>query len=101
MGEFLKFRFIRIKHIFVRMNTKLTLSVDQDLIQKAKEYAKRRGTSISKMVEEYFLVLTSEKGSATKPNSDSPVDKLLGIVNEPDLDYDQIRLEALKKKYNL
>lgn len=83
------------------MNTKLTLSVDQDLIQKAKEYAKSRGTSISKMVEEYFLVLTSEKSSATEPYSDSPVDKLLGIVNEPDLDYDQIRFEALKKKYNL
>ena len=34
--------------------SKLTLSIDRDVIEKAKDYAKRKRTSVSKMFEEYL-----------------------------------------------
>ena len=43
------------------MNTKLTLTLEGDVIKEAKEYAKRKGISLSELVENYFVLLT--KGS--------------------------------------
>ena len=36
------------------MDKKLTLSLNQKIIEQAKKYAKRNGTSLSKMIESYF-----------------------------------------------
>ena len=36
------------------MNTKLTLSLDQKIIEEIKSYAKKHQVSLSKMVENYF-----------------------------------------------
>ena len=36
---------------------KLTLSVDSRVVQRAKQYAKRRGVSVSKMVETYLAAV--------------------------------------------
>ena len=41
------------------METKLTLSLDKKIIEKAKEYAKEKNTSLSSMVENYFTVIIS------------------------------------------
>jgi len=38
---------------------KLTLRLSQEVIQKAKDIALNRGTSVSKMVEEYFELLNA------------------------------------------
>ena len=43
------------------MKTKLTLRLEKDLIQQAKRQAKRRGTSVSQMVADYFALLNSER----------------------------------------
>ncbi len=42
------------------MDTKLTLTVDKEVIEKAKIYAKTRKRSLSDLVENYFRALTSE-----------------------------------------
>ncbi len=42
------------------MNTKLTLTIDEQTIQKAKSYAKKHKTSLSKIVEFYFRAISSE-----------------------------------------
>jgi hypothetical protein len=42
------------------MNTKLTLNLSRHIIQKAKDYASKHKTSISRMVESYLQSLTSE-----------------------------------------
>ena len=47
------------------MNTKLTLRMDEALVQTAKTEATRRGKSVSQMVGEFFDALTS-------PRHDSP-----------------------------
>ncbi|HVR06784.1 MAG TPA: DUF6364 family protein [Thermoanaerobaculia bacterium] len=56
------------------MDTKLTLKLDKDIIDKAKLYARHRGVSLSRVVETYFLGLTRDEGSASR--------ELTGIVAE-------------------
>ena len=43
------------------MNTKLTLSLDKEIIEQAKIYAKGTGRSLSEMVESYFKSLSNPK----------------------------------------
>jgi hypothetical protein len=38
---------------------KLTLSVDSEIAERAKRYAKRQGTSVSQMVESYLAAVTA------------------------------------------
>ena len=40
------------------MNTKLTLTLEKDVIEKAKEYAARQGQSLSSLVGNYFKHLS-------------------------------------------
>ena len=40
------------------MKTKLTLSIDPEVVARAKEEAQRRGTSVSDMVETYLAVVS-------------------------------------------
>ena len=39
------------------MQTKLTLRVDEQLIERAKSFAKKRGKSVSQIVADYFVAL--------------------------------------------
>ena len=39
---------------------KLTLSVEDDVIERAKTFAERRGTSVSALVERYLDLITQE-----------------------------------------
>ncbi|MBP7738203.1 MAG: hypothetical protein KA369_19665 [Spirochaetes bacterium] len=41
------------------MNTKLTLNIDKNIINKAKTYASNQRISLSKLVEEYLKSLSS------------------------------------------
>ena len=43
------------------MNTKLTLTIEQAVIEKAKSYAKDKGRSLSDIVENYLKVITNEQ----------------------------------------
>lgn len=81
------------------MNTKLTLSLDKDVIEKAKEYAKEHQMSLSKMIE-IMLMKTIAK---TKNYPSSKTDAIIGMLEDPgpDFDYDEARYQYLKEKYNL
>lgn len=64
----------------VIMNTKLTLKLDKDIIEKAKIYANQHNISLSKMVEKYFLTIVKEnKSESFKPTA--LVKELSGIIN--------------------
>ncbi|NVO10976.1 MAG: hypothetical protein HXX16_13505 [Bacteroidales bacterium] len=43
------------------MNTKLTLTIDQSIIEKAKKYANGKGRSLSSIIENYLKVITKEE----------------------------------------
>tara|TARA_R110002124_G_scaffold280490_2_gene453788 strand:- start:27154 stop:27399 length:246 start_codon:yes stop_codon:yes gene_type:complete len=45
------------------MKSKLTLRLDESLIKRAKKRAKQKGTSVSKMVADYFALIEEEKDS--------------------------------------
>ena len=51
------------------MKTKLTLSIEERLIQKAKRLASERGTSVSALVERYFSVLEGEPDAGHQENT--------------------------------
>ena len=42
------------------MNTKLTLTIEKSLIDKAKKYAKGKGRSLSDIVENYLKVIIKD-----------------------------------------
>jgi hypothetical protein len=80
------------------MDTKLTLSIDKKVIEKAKQYARSKRVSLSKLIEAYLLSVTSEK----EENKDiSPLVKsLTGVIDLPaDYDYKDDYSGHLKDKY--
>jgi hypothetical protein len=65
------------------METKLTLRLDQTVINSAKIYAENNNRSLSKLVEDYFRNLVSENRS--KEEYPPLIKKLSGIISEKDL----------------
>jgi len=67
------------------MQTKLTLRLEDQLIEQAKSYAAQAGKSVSQIVAEYFKLLTSQK---VKANSlSTPITQSLrGLLRESKLD---------------
>ena len=63
------------------MNTKLTLSVDQKIIEEIKLYAKKHQVSLSKMVENYFNFVVQK--TQLEVTTSALVQELTGIVNLP------------------
>lgn len=81
------------------MDTKLTLKLDQEIIEKAKHYASANKLSLSRIIENYLNSLTSEK-----TNDDlqiSPFVKSLSssIKIPADYDYKKDRADYLEQKY--
>ena len=84
------------------MNTKLTLTIEKDIIEEAKIYARDKGQSLSDIVENYFKLLTKDNRE-NKPTQLSPrVRRLRGIISvEEDFDYKKVLVEELSKKYGV
>lgn len=84
------------------MNTKLTLTIEKEVIEIAKEYAKEKGQSLSEMVENYFKFVTVKRISLKENQLSPKVRKLRGIIKtDDDLNYKQILTEELSKKYGI
>lgn len=62
------------------MQTKLTVRVNDELIQSAKRYAQRRGISLSRLIENYLGALAVEQD---EPFVQTPIlQRLTGILPE-------------------
>ena len=82
------------------MSTKLTLTIEKEVIEIAKEYAKEKGQSLSEMVENYFKLLTVKRRKIEEKELSPKIRKLRGIIKiEKNFDYKQIVTEELSKKY--
>lgn len=67
------------------MTTKLTLTVEKSVIERAKVYAKSTGRSLSEIIEKYLETITQEGGT----NDLSPkLKKMVGSVTLPK-DFDE------------
>lgn len=82
------------------MSTKLTLTIEKEIIEVAKKYAKDKGQSLSDMVENYFKLITHERRKL-KPNQLSPrVKRLRGIIKtKQKIEYRKTLTEELIKEY--
>jgi plasmid stability protein len=87
------------------MDTKLTLKLDKNVIEKAKIYAAEHKHSLSFMVENYLKAITSmEKTDANEDIKISDFVKSISIdgVNLPeDFNYKKELTEILSKKYGV
>ena len=81
------------------MDTKLTLTIEKDLIEQAKIYAKSKGRSLSDIVENYFKLLV--KQTDDKDQELTPIVKSLqGSIKVPaDFDYKETLGDQLGEKY--
>ena len=78
------------------MNTKLTLNIDDNVIEEAKFYAKNNSVSLSKLIENYLLSLTKIKSNTSKV---SPlVESLTGVISLESADYKKEYSDYLSKK---
>ncbi len=80
------------------MTTKLTLTIDDTVIDSAKKYARQRGKSLSDIVENYLksISVSGESVQTLSPR----VAKLMGSVKLPeDFDYKKELGKVLKEKH--
>ena len=79
------------------MSSKLTLTVDKSIIERAKSYAKNTGRSLSELIENYLDSITRDNGE----NELSPrLKKIVGAVHLPaDFDEDAEFRSAMEKKH--
>jgi hypothetical protein len=80
------------------MTTKLTLTIEDKVIKTAKTYAKKKGRSLSGLVENYLKSLSTDDKSS---NELSPrIQRLKGAIKLPkDVDYKTLLEEAISKKH--
>jgi len=81
------------------METKLTLRLSENVIGRAKIYARNHKVSLSKMIESYLDSITAQ--NEDKKNSITPiVESLSGVIDLPsDFDYKKEYRDYLVEKY--
>jgi len=79
------------------MTTKLTLTVEKSIIERAKSYAKSTGRSLSEIIETYLTTITDE----TVDNEMSPkLKKIVGVIKLPkDFNEKEELRKSLEDKY--
>jgi hypothetical protein len=81
------------------MKKKLTLRMEQDVIEQAKAYAAKRGESVSKLVENYFAALTAPKQPSGEQQQLPPITRRLADrLPAPDVDEEDYH-RYLEEKY--
>ncbi len=81
------------------MTTKLTLTIEQGVIDSAKKYAQDKGKSLSNLVENYLKTISSSV--VEHDVIDSKVKKLQGIIRlSDDFDYKENLRQSISKKYS-
>ena len=81
------------------MNTKLTLTIEQSIIEKAKKYATNKNRSLSDIIENYLKVITNEE--KTNDVEFTPLVKSLkgSFKAKKNFDYKKELSKSLTQKY--
>ena len=81
------------------MNTKLTLTIEKSVIEKAKRYAKQKNRSLSAIIENYLKAIAEDK--IDEEIELTPIVKSLkGSFKVPkDFDYKKELTKILSEKY--
>ena len=81
------------------MDTKLTLKLNQQIIEKAKEYAADKKLSLSRIVEAYLQSLTAEENENDFEISPFVKSISTGVSIPADLDYKKEYADFKMEKY--
>lgn len=82
------------------MNTKLTLTIEQEIIERAKIYAKEKNRSLSDIIENYLKMLTKSERKQKVEKLNPIVKSLKGSFKMPkNIDYKKELGNRLEKKY--
>lgn len=82
------------------METKLTLRLNDNVIEKAKIYARNHKISLSKMIESYLESITKQNEEPKITSITPLVESLSGIIDLPeDFDYKKEYRNHLEEKY--
>ena len=81
------------------MDTKLTLKLNQKIIENAKKYASDKKVSLSRIIEAYLQSLTSEKNETDFEISPFVKSIATGVKLPSDLDYKEDYSNYLNEKY--
>jgi hypothetical protein len=80
------------------MDSKLTLKLNERVIEQAKQYAKENNISLSRMIESYLQAVTLKKNNKVKI---SPlVESLTGVIELENYDYRKDYTDFLSQKYS-
>jgi hypothetical protein len=81
------------------MSTKLTLTIDESIIKRAKKYAKSKENSLSNIIENYLKILVTDNTS--KEIELTPIVKSLkgSFTFNSDFDYKKELTKRLSDKY--
>ncbi len=81
------------------MDSKLTLKLNESVIEQAKQYAKENNISLSRLIENYLQAITAGKQNKIKV---SPlVESLTGVIElEKTDDFRKDYTDFLSKKYS-
>lgn len=79
------------------MTVKLNLTIDEEVVERTKRYAKKTNTSVSKMVQKYLDKATQNE----KMKAVSFVEKYAGSLNGQlsDKEIERLKAQRAKEKY--
>ncbi len=80
------------------MDSKLTLKLDESVIERAKQYAKEHHISLSRLIETYLRALTLNQQPKMKITP--LVKSLTGVIELDENDYRQDYTDFLSQKYS-
>lgn len=81
------------------MDTKLTLKLNQEIIEKAKKYAADKKLSLSRLIENYLNSLTSTKNNEELEISPFVKSLSTGVSVPLDFDYKKDKGDYLEEKH--
>jgi hypothetical protein len=82
------------------METKLTLRLSDNVIERAKNYARSHKISLSKIIETYLDSITKQKEDMKKISITPLVESLSGVIDLPaDFDYKKEYRDYIDEKY--
>lgn len=81
------------------MDTKLTLKLNHEIIEKAKKYATDKKLSLSRLIENYLNSLTSDSKSSDLEISPFVKSLSTGVQIPEQFDYKKDRGDYLEKKH--
>ena len=84
------------------MQAKLTLTIDEKIVERAKQYAQKKHRSVSKIVEEYLMTISTSTtdGTAETFKAGEITDKITGMFQKEykGQEYKDLLVEALSER---